>query len=427
MSARHQNDRPDIRFPALLGTAVAVGFFGVLGGWSVAAPLATAAMAAGEIMVESHRKTVQHLEGGIVDRILVREGDRVTAGQVLVRLDTTQAEASLTQYAGQLDAQRALAARLAAERDGLAEVAFPAALPAAVVDGQRRIFHTRKTMLEDQRAILARRIDQLAAQIDGGRRQLAALGRQRALIEDELDGALKLLDHGLMQRTRVLALQREAAALDGRMGELESEVAAKQQAIGETQLSMVSLDSVRADEVARELREVETRIAELEQRVHANRDVLARQDILAPVAGQVVDLRIFSRRGVIAPAQPLMDIVPERDDLWVTVRVSPTDVDVVRPGQPAQVLLAAFNQRMVPPLPGRLATLSADRLIDEKTGQPYFVGRIDLDAEALKHLHGIALTPGMPVQAMIVTGEQTLFHYVLSPLRASLTRAMKEG
>ena len=427
MSARHQNDRPDIRFPALLGTAVAVGFFGVLGGWSVAAPLATAAMAAGEIMVESHRKTVQHLEGGIVDRILVREGDQVAAGQVLVRLDTTQAEASLTQYAGQLDAQRALAARLAAERDGLAEVVFPVALPSAIVDGQRRIFHTRKTMLEGQRAILARRIDQLAAQIDGGRRQLAALGRQRALIEDELDGALKLLDHGLMQRTRVLALQREAAALDGRMGELESEVAAKQQAIGETQLSMVSLDSVRADEVARELREVETRIAELEQRVHANRDVLARQDILAPVAGQVVDLRIFSRRGVIAPAQPLMDIVPERDDLWVTVRVSPTDVDVVRPGQPAQVLLAAFNQRMVPPLPGRLATLSADRLIDEKTGQPYFVGRIDLDAEALKHLHGIALTPGMPVQAMIVTGEQTLFHYVLSPLRASLTRAMKEG
>ncbi len=421
------NDRPDVRFPALLGSAVAIGFFGVLGGWSVAAPLATAAMAAGEIVVESHRKTVQHLEGGIVDRILVREGDQVAAGQVLVRLDTTQAEASLTQYAGQLDAQRALAARLAAERDGLAEVVFPVALPSAIVDGQRRIFHTRKTMLEGQRAILARRIDQLAAQIDGDRRQLAALGRQRALIEDELDGSLKLLDHGLMQRTRVLALQREAAALDGRMGELESEVAAKQQAIGETQLSMVSLDSVRADEVARELREVETRIAELEQRVRANRDVLARQDILAPVAGQVVDLRVFSRRGVIAPAQPLMDIVPERDDLWVTVRVSPTDVDVVRPGQPAQVLLAAFNQRMVPPLPGRLATLSADRLIDEKTGQPYFVGRIDLDTEALKHLHGIALTPGMPVQAMIVTGKQTLFHYVLSPLRASLTRAMKEG
>lgn len=421
------SDRPDIRFPALLGGTVAIAFFGVLGGWSVVAPLATAAMAAGEVMVETHRKTVQHLEGGIVDRILVREGDRVTAGQVLVRLDTTQAESALTQYAGQLDAQRALAARLAAERDGLAQVAFPDRLPAAVADGQRRIFHTRKAMLEDQRAILARRIDQLAAQIDGDRRQLTALGRQRALIEDELDGALTLLGQGLIQRTRVLALQREAAALDGRMGELESAVAAKHQAIGETQLSMVSLDSVRADEVARELRDVETRIAELEQRVRANRDVLARQDIVAPVAGQVVDLRVFSARGVIGPAQPLMDIVPDRDELWVTVRVSPTDVDVVRPGQPAQVMLTAFNQRVVPPLPGRLATLSADRLNDEKTGQPYFVGRIDLDAQALAHLHGVTLTPGMPVQAMIVTGQQTLFDYVLSPLRASLTRAMKEG
>lgn len=420
-------DKPDIRFPAILGTAVAVAFFGILGGWSAAAPLATAAIAIGEVMVESHRKTVQHLEGGIVDRILVREGDRVTASQVLVRLDTTQAEAALTQYSGQLDAQRALAARLAAERDGLEDVVFPANLPQPVLDGQRRIHHTRKTMLEDQRAILARRIDQLAAQIEGDRRQLDALGRQRVLIDDELVGAQRLLDHGLMQRTRVLALQREAAALDGRMGELGSAVAAKQQAIGETQLSMVSLDSVRADEVAQELREVETRIAELEQKVRANRDVLARQDIVAPVAGQVVDLKIFSARGVIAPAQPLMDIVPDRDELWVTVRVAPTDVDVIRPGQPAQVMLAAFNQRIVPPLPGRLATISADRLVDEKTGQPYFTARIDLDAEALEHLHDVTLTPGMPVQAMIVTGKQTLFDYVLAPLRASLTRAMKEG
>lgn len=420
-------DKPDIHFPATLGTVVAIAFFGILGGWSMAAPLATAAITVGEVMVESHRKTIQHLEGGIIDRILVREGDRVTAGQELVRLDTTQAEAALTQYAGQLDAQRALAARLAAERDGLGDVAFPADLPRPVLDGQRRIFHTRKAMLQDQHAILARRIDQLAAQIDGDRRQLEALGRQRALIDDELEGALKLLDHGLMQRNRVLALQREAAALDGRMGELESAVAAKQQAIGETQLSMVSLVSVRADEVARELREVETRIAELEQQVRANRDVLARQNIVAPVAGQVMDLKIFSARGVIAPAQPLMDIVPDRDELWVTVRVSPTDVDVVRPGQPAQVMLAAFNQRIVPPLPGRLATISADRLMDEKTGQPYFTARIDLESEALEHLHGVSLTPGMPVQAMIVTGKQTLFDYVLAPLRASLTRAMKEG
>lgn len=421
------SDKPDIRFPAILGGAVATAFFGILGGWSVAAPLATAAIAAGEVMVETHRKTVQHLEGGIVEGILVREGDRVAAGQVLVRLDTTQAEAALTQYAGQLDAQRALAARLAAERDGLAEVEFPVALPAPILDGQRRIFHTRKVMLQDQRAILARRMDQLAAQIDGDRRQLDALGRQRALIEDELKGALKLLDRGLMQRTRVLALQREAAALDGRMGELESAVAAKQQAIGETQLSMVSLDSVRADEVARELREAETRIAELEQQVRANRDVLARQDIVAPVAGQVVDLKVFSARGVIAPAQPLMDIVPDRDELWVTVRVSPTDVDVIRPGQAAQVMLTAFNQRVLPPLPGRLATISADRLVDEKTGEPFFNARIDLESEALDHLHGVTLSPGMPVQAMIVTGEQTLFHYVLAPLRASLTRALKEG
>lgn len=427
--------RPDTRFPTRLGNAVLLAFFGILGGWSVAAPLATAAMAVGEVVVESHRKTIQHLEGGIVKTIVVDEGDRVEAGQTLIRLDTTQAEAALGQFAGELDAQRALAARLTAERDGAPAVTYPHDLRARADDpqvaaslaGQQRIFATRGVMLENQRDVLKRRIGQLRAQIEGNRVQLAALGRQRALIQTETDGAVVLMRQGLMPHTRVLALQREAASLDGRSGELTSAIAAKEQSIGETELSILSLGSVRADEVARELREVESRIAELAQKVRANQDILARQDIVAPVSGRVVDLQVFTAGGVIGPAQKLMDIVPDRDALWVIARVSPGDIDIVRPGQRAQVMLTAFNQRVLPPLPGRLASISADRLVDETTGQPYFTARIDLDAEALGHLGDITLVPGMPVQAQIVTGEQTLFAYLLAPLRASLTRAMTEG
>lgn len=429
-------ERPDIRFPARLGLAVGGLFFVVLTGWAALAPLATAAVAVGEVVVQGHRKTVQHLEGGIIERILVREGDRVESGQVLVQLDTTQAEAALRQFSGQWDAQQALAARLAAERDGAERVTFPAELSVRagsdgelrlILEGQQRIFATRRAMLDNQREILGRRIGQLRAQIDGDRLQVAALSRQRVLIQSELTDALGLWRQGLMQRTRVLALQREAASLDGRVGELASAIAAKEQAIGETQLSTASLDAERADEVAQELREVESRLAELEQKVRANRDVLARQDILAPVAGRVVDLKVFTHGGIAAPAQPLMDIVPDRDDLWVTARLSPTDIDIVHPGQPAQVVLTAFSQRVVPTLPGTLATVSADRLTDERTGQAYFTARINLDAAALVHLRNVSLSPGMPVQAIIVTGEQTLFHYLMAPLRASLTRAMKEG
>lgn len=423
---------PDIRFPVRFGLAVIVLFLGAFGGWSVLAPLASAAIAAGEVVVESHRKTIQHLEGGIVEAILVRDGDRVSAGQALLRLDTTQAEAALAQFAGQLDAQRALAARLEAERDGAAAIAFAADLEQRAaadselrrtLDGQRGILAARRTMLGGQRDILRQRIGQLQAQVDGGRVQLAALHRQRQLIADESADAHSLLDRGLMPRTRVLALEREAASLDGRVGETVSKIASTEQAIGETRMSISSLDATHADEVARELRDAEMMIAELRQRVRANADVLARKEIVAPVSGQVVDLRVFTRGGIIEPGQALMDIVPSRDDLWVSARIAPTDVDVVRPGQPAEVMLAAFSQRMVAPIPGRLVTISADRLIDERTGEAYFTARIDLAPEALAT---VTITPGMPVQAMIVTGRQSLFDYLVSPLRASLRRSLRE-
>ena len=427
--------RPDLRLPVRLGLAVMILFLGAFGGWSLLAPLASAAIATGEVVVESHRKTIQHLEGGIVEAILVRDGDQVTAGQALLRLDTTQAEAALAQFAGQLESQRALASRLEAERDGAAAIGFAADLEQRAatdpelrrtLDGQRGILAARRTMLDGQRDILRQRIGQLQAQMGGSRVQLAALERQRRLIATESADANHLLDRGLMPRSRVLALEREAASLDGRVGETISKIAATEQAIGETRLSIASLDATHADEVARELRDAEMTIAELRQKVRANADILARKEIVAPVSGRVVDLRVFTPGGVIEPGKPVMDIVPSRDDLWVSARIAPMDVDVVRPGQPAEVMLTAFSQRAVPPMAGRLVTVSADRLIDERTGEAYFTARIDLLPKALAAAPDLTITPGMPVQAMIVTGQQSLFDYLMSPMRASLHRALRE-
>lgn len=427
--------RPDVRVPARWGGLVAFAFFGLFGGWSALAPLSTAAIAPGEIVVETNRKTVQHLEGGIVSHIFVREGDRVRAGQVLVSLDRVQAEAALAMHGGQLHALQAQAARLAAERDGLDHVRFPQDLESRraadpdirdILEGQERIFDTRRTALAGQMDILGQRITQLEAQIAGTQAQLAATQRQRALIVLEIEDAEKLMGKGLMPRPRVLELKRQSAALDGTVGQYDNAIAQARQAIGEARMEMIDLNNQRSDNVAGELRDVQTRTADQEQQVISARHVLTRQDIVAPVAGVVVDLKLFTPGGVVAPGQALMDIVPEAETLSVTARIRPTDIDVVAPGLPAQVQLTAYPQRTTPPLDGVLAQLSADRLTDPRTGEAYYSGRIDIDRRELVHLPAIHLTPGMPVQAMIVTGQRTLFDYLTAPLRNSLGRSFRE-
>jgi HlyD family secretion protein len=427
--------RPDIRRPAFWGVAVLLAFVGGFGLWAAMAPLSSAAVAPGSVAVDTKRKTVQHLEGGIVSRILVREGERVRAGQPLVRLDTTQAEAAWQVHHGQLVAERALAARLMAERDGLEVVDFPPDLAEmrrtdadarAILDGEQTVFTARRVALEGQRQILSERVDQLQSEIEGLRAQERATLDQLDLVREELVDVRALVDQGLERRPRLLALERHAAELVGQLGECRSATAEARQKIGETRLQIIDLNNRRTEQVATDLRNAQSKIADLQEQVRAAEDVLKRRDILAPVGGSVVNLKTVTPGGVVAPGDALMEIVPDEDTLVIQAQIRPTDIDSVHPGLPAKVHLTAFKAWITPKLEGKLVYVSADRLLDQQTGLHYYDARIEVDRRELERLDQVHLYPGMPVQAMAVTGERTLLAYLTQPLLDSFSRAFRE-
>ena len=426
--------RPGIGGAVVVGLAVLGLFFGLLGGWAALAPLTSAAVAPGVVKVDSNRKTVQHLEGGIIAALVVQNGDRVGAGDVLVRLDAAQARAGWALLQGQHDALSASAARLAAERDGAAAIAFDGDLVArrddpevaAILAGQETVFASRRTTLAGQVDILRQRQEQLEAEIASRRAQLAAAERQQALLGEEIADVALLVDKGLERRTRLLGLQRQQAALEGARGEQQGLIARARQQIGEARLQIINRRNGQIDQVVAELAEVRSRLGELKERLVASRDVLARRAIVSPIAGTVVNLRFFTPGGVIGPGEPILDIVPLDDRLVVEARIRPLDIDVVRPGLAAEVRLTAFKQRTTPTLKGRVAYVSADRLVDGVSGAAYFTARIEIPAGELARLAGVALYPGMPAEVMVVTGRRTALGYLLDPLTASLNRAFKE-
>lgn len=420
---------PDLRRPMLVGVAVVVALLLGFGLWGAAAPLSSAALAPGVVAVDSKRKTVQHLEGGIVSRILVQEGERVAAGQALVRLDTTQAEASRNVASGQLRSERALEVRLTAERDGGGEIAFPADLPESgddVLDAQRRIFAARAAALAGQRQILTERVGQLDSQIEGLRAQEVAALDQRRLIEDEVADVGSLVEQGLELMPRLRSLERTRAELDGRIGQFRAEIARAGQAIGETRLEMIDLDNQRAAEVVSELRDVQRTIADLREQVRAAEDVLSRRDVVAPVDGSIVNLATVTPGGVVAPGDALMEIVPADDQLTVSARLRPTDIDSVHAGLPAEVRLTAFKAWSTPTLRGEVTYVSADVLTDQNTGETYYDLRVEIDRAEVERVPDVALYPGMPVQTTVVVGERPFLEYLIQPILDSFSRAFRE-
>ncbi|MEE8535522.1 MAG: HlyD family type I secretion periplasmic adaptor subunit, partial [Kiloniellales bacterium] len=413
-------DRPGIGGPVAVGLAVLALFFGLLGGWAGLAPLTSAAVASGVVKVDSNRKTVQHLEGGIIAALVVQNGARVAAGDVLIRLDAAQARAAWALLQGQHDALAARAARLAAERDGAAAIAVDAGLAA------RRDDPAVAAMLAGQVDILHQRQEQLEAEIAGRRAQLAAALRQKALLGEEIADVAVLVDKGLERRTRLLGLQRQQANLEGVRGEQLGLIARARQQIGEAELQIINRRNSQMDQVVAALAEARARLGELKERLAASRDVLVRRAIVSPIAGTVVNLRFFTPGGVIRPGDPIMDIVPLDDQLVIEAQIRPIDIDVVRPGLAAQVRLTAFKQRTTPTLEGRVVYVSADRLIDAASGAAYFTARIEIPAAALARLVGVALYPGMPAEVMVVTGRRTALEYLLAPLTESFGRAFRE-
>jgi HlyD family secretion protein len=405
-----------------------------VGGWGATAVISGAVVASGSLVVDSNVKKVQHLTGGIVGELRVRDGDRVRAGDIVVRLDETVTRANLAIITKGLDELMARKARLESERDGLDTIVFPAQLltgagdpdRAAAMDSERKLFNLRRTARNGQKAQLQERIAQLQEEIVGLTAQQTSKIREIALIERELAGVRELWKQNLVQLTRLTALEREAARLDGEHGQLIAAAAQARGKIAETSLQILQIDQDIASDVAKELREVDGKIGEFIERKVAAEDQLKRIDIRAPQDGTVFQLAVHTVGGVITAGDPIMLIVPEADNLSVEVRVNPQDIDRMQLNQKAILRFTAFNVRTTPEIEGTVTRISADTSTDQRTGQSYYTIRIAMAADQVERLGDVKLLPGMPVEAFVQTGERTMFSYLMKPLHDQFVRAFRE-
>jgi membrane fusion protein, type I secretion system len=428
---------PLVRTRALVlaGSALIAVFVVGFGTWSVMAPLESAAVAMGAVVSESSRKTVQHLEGGIISAILVHDGDEVAAGQTLIRLDDTKARTTLLALRGQLWDAKAREARLIAERDHAATIDFPADLVAqqsepavaAALAGQQKIFDARRSLVESKTAAIRERINQVHEEINGHQAEVAALETRVKLLQEEVGGVRQLVAGGLERKSRLLQLERDLADADGKRGDTLAQIARAKQTIAEAEIDILSLQNDRQKDVADELRETQKKGHELAEQVQAAADVLARDDVRAPENGIITDLRVHTPGGVVTPGEALLDLVPEADRLVVEVQVRPEDIDRVHEGLPAQVRLLPYKQRRTPMLNATVTYVSADHMVDKRTERPYYTAKLRIDEKELAALgNEVKMVPGMPSEAMIQTGETTVAAYALAPILDSFHRAFRE-
>ncbi|MBR0842689.1 HlyD family type I secretion periplasmic adaptor subunit [Bradyrhizobium liaoningense] len=426
--------RGRLRGITVAGNLLVLCFMLGLGTWASLAPLESAAIASGVVESESSRKTIQHLEGGIVRKILVSDGDIVRSGQTLIALDDTRAASEMQSLQGQLWDAVARAARLQAEQQRFERIAIPDALEqdstqngvaAAAVSAQQFIFQARLQVHESQLAVIRERRRQVEKEIEGLKAQESATGQRVDIVREELDMVATFVNKGLERRPRLLNLQRELADVEGRRGEIAAQISRAAQVISEQQATLFKLESERQNEIAQSLREAQNQTFLLRERLLAAKDQLSRTEVKAPEDGVITDLRIHTTGGVIGAGAPLMDLVPRQDRLIVTARLRPEDIDVVHPGLNAEVHLVPYNQRRVPRLKGTVVHVSADRLLDKRADQPYYATKIRID-DAQIVANDIQIVPGMPVQVFITTGRGTVALYALRPLLDSFRGAFRE-
>ncbi len=423
-----------LRGPRLLGYAACLLFLGGFIAWSTIAIIASAAIAPGVVSPDGYRKTVQHLEGGIVREIHVREGDTVEPGQALVTLEDIQARARYQELRDRLSHLLAIEARLMAEQSHAAAVAFPEELvrlqsPRALeaIQSQDDLFHSRRDTRDGREKILGLRIKQLEEEIAGLKDLVAAQGTQLRLIGREISNVQELVDKGLERLPRLLALQRLQADITGEQALNRSKIARSKQQIGETDMQLITQRQEDKERVSDELGKVRAELAEVRSQLPSREDVLSRTVVEAPIAGTVMNLRVHTHTGVITSGQPLLDIVPAEAQPVIDARVKPTDIDVVRPGMTARILLTAYKQRTLPQIHGVLRSISADYLVDERSGESYFLAKVDVSETELARLTDITLSPGMPAEVMILTGERTFLDYLVRPLTDSVTKSFREN
>ncbi|MEH2622655.1 HlyD family secretion protein [Bradyrhizobium sp. AZCC 1719] len=407
---------------------------GLAGGWMAFVPLSGAVVVPGNLVVQSNVKTIQHPTGGVVAQIPVHNGMRVNAGDLLLRLDSTQAQASLQVVSKQLDEMRAKIARLTAERDGLPRPAIPAEMSARLDDpgvktllaSEASLFRARVTARESQKELLQSKVTQLGDEIVGLDAQVASKAKQLELITGELTGVQDLFDKRLVPLARLTTLQRESARIEGERGQLISTIAETKNKIDEAKLQMVRLDQDVRTEVVKELGEAQGKEAELSERSIAARDVLERIEMRAPTSGVIHQLTVHTIGGVIRGGDTVMEVVPDSDDLQIEARLQPNDIDQVRKGQQAFVRFSAFNQRVTPQLIGQVSYVSPDTTRDQQTGTSYFTVRIMLPEEERRRLAGLQLSSGMPAEVFMQTGSRTMLSYLFKPILDQFQRAFVE-
>lgn len=422
------------RGPLALGFATLLLLVVGFGGWAVFTSISGAVVASGQIEVDQSRQVVEHPDGGVVAEILVRDGDRVQAGQVLIRLDGTLLRSELAIVEGQLFELLARSGRLEAERSGDTAITFPEALmveagrpeAAELMAGQQRLFEARASTLARTMEQLGKRRDQTVSQIAGVDAQLASLARQQELIADEFADQKTLFDKGLAQASRLLALEREAASLAGQVGELTAARAQNEGRITEIELERLRLESARREEAETELGDLGARVLELAERRRTLTGQIERLDLQAPVAGIVHAMEVKTPRSVITPAEPVLWLVPQDRPLVVGARIATIHVDEVSIGQPVKLHFSAFSSRTTAELLGHVTRISPDALVDEATRQPYYRVEAVLDPGQVDRLAGLPLLPGMPVEVFLRTADRSPLAYLLKPLADYFNRAFRE-
>ncbi len=424
------------RMPLTVGfISLAILILGV-GTWSATANIAGAIVAEGKVEVEVNRQVVQHPDGGVVDEILVDDGDRVQAGNVLVRFDDTMLKSDLKIIEDQLYEMIARRGRLSAERDGMTEITFEEELLfaaegseqiAGLIAGQISLFDARSNTLTEEIAQLRERQTQIRLQIGGTEAQLAAVSKQLDLMSQELVDQQSLLEQGLTQAGKVLALQREQAGLQGSIGELSAGIAESRGRIAEIEIEILKQGSALREEAATTLRDMQFRENELRQRAVGLQETLDRLDIRAPVSGIVYGMAVHAVRSVVRAAEPVLYIVPQNAPWVISSRIDPVMIDNVRIGQDATLTFAAFDSRTTPQLLGTVTKVSADAFTDERTGQSFYTAEILPKPGEIDKLKVLEVVPGMPVTAFIQTGERTALSYLLKPFTDYFNKAFREN
>jgi HlyD family secretion protein len=426
--------RLSIRHHMIAGLVIVIVLFFGVGGWAGTMKLSGAIIAPGSIVVDSNVKKVQHPTGGIVGDLLVHDGDRVKTGQVLVRLDDTVTRANLAIVTKGLTELTARKARLESERDGADSVKFPADLltqqnnpdVAAIMEGERKLFDLRRTSRIGQKEQLRQRIDQLKEEIRGFQAQKDSKEKQSVLISREATGVEDLWKNKLVPLSKLTELQRESARLEGEAGQLVAQMAEAAGKITETELQIIQIDRDLGSEVAKETREIDSKIGEFIERKVTAEDQLKRIDIRSPQDGMVFQSTVHTIGGVVTAGDTIMLIVPDADQLSVESRVNPQDIEQIQIGQNALLRLSALNQRSTPELNGKVTRIAADATTDQRTGQSYYLIRIAMPPQEIVRLGEIRLLPGMPVEAFVQTGERTMISYLTKPLSDQLMRMFRE-